>query len=149
MPETGPDNAIRIGVDVGGTFTDFALATPTGIITLKLPTTEDQPERAILDGISRLLDGNDIAADQVSSIVHGTTLAANAIISRKGARTALVTTAGFRDVLELGDESRFDQYDINIQKPEPLVPRQWRFGIEERMSAGGEVLLPLEQQKLQ
>ncbi len=148
MPETGPDNAIRIGVDVGGTFTDFALATPTGIITLKLPTTEDQPERAILDGISRLLNGNDIAADQVASIVHGTTLATNAIISRKGARTALVTTAGFRDVLELGDESRFDQYDINIQKPEPLVPRQWRFGIEERMSAGGEVLLPLDEQAL-
>ena len=69
MPETGPDNAIRIGVDVGGTFTDFALATPTGIITLKLPTTEDQPERAILDGISRLLDGNDIAAEQPADTV--------------------------------------------------------------------------------
>jgi N-methylhydantoinase A len=143
------NTTVRIGIDVGGTFTDFALATPGGIKTLKLPTTEDKPERAILDGVSRLLKKNNITPDQVESIVHGTTLATNAIISRTGTRTALLTTAGFRDVLALGDESRFDQYDVNIVKPEPLVPRWWRFGIEERISARGDVLLPLDEEALE
>lgn len=140
------DTTVRIGVDVGGTFTDFALATSSGIKTLKLPTTEDQPERAILTGISQMLREDNISPDQIESIVHGTTLATNAIIARAGARTALLTTAGFRDVLALGDESRFDQYDVNIQKPEPLVPRWWRFTIEERLSAQGDVLKPLDEE---
>jgi len=143
------DTAVRIGIDVGGTFTDFALTMPGGIKSLKLPTTGDNPEKAILDGVGRLLAENSIAPDQVESIVHGTTLATNAIIARAGARTALLTTAGFRDVLALGDESRFDQYDVNIVKPEPLVPRWWRFGIEERMSARGDVLLPLNEEALE
>ena len=143
------DNSIRIGVDVGGTFTDFALATPLGIKTLKLPTTEDAPEHAILQGIGHLLTENKISSQSVDGIVHGTTLATNAIISRTGARTSLLTTEGFRDVLAQGDESRFDQYDINIVKPEPLVPRWRRFGIEERISAEGEILLPLNEALLE
>ncbi|MBT3701049.1 MAG: hydantoinase/oxoprolinase family protein [Alphaproteobacteria bacterium] len=142
MPE---EASIRIGVDVGGTFTDFALALPQGIKSLKLPTTNNAPEQAILDGVNRLLGDNNISPDQVTGFIHGTTLATNAIISRTGARTALLTTAGFRDVLAQGDESRFDQYDINITKPEPLVPRWWRYGIPERLSAEGNVLLPLDE----
>ena len=90
------DNSIRIGVDVGGTFTDFALATPLGIKTLKLPTTEDAPEHAILQGIGHLLTENKISSQSVDGIVHGTTLATNAIISRTGARTALLTTEVFQ-----------------------------------------------------
>ncbi len=139
---------VRIGVDVGGTFTDFALATTAGIKTLKLPTTGDAPEHAILEGIEKLLTENDIATPAVDGIVHGTTLATNAIISRSGARTALLTTEGFRDVLALGDESRFDQYDINIVKPEPLIPRWWRIGVKERISADGDMLLPLDEAAL-
>ncbi|MBT3790127.1 MAG: hydantoinase/oxoprolinase family protein [Alphaproteobacteria bacterium] len=141
--------SVRIGVDVGGTFTDFALATDEGLKSLKLPTTSDAPEEAILGGLKQLLDDNDIAPDQVSRFIHGTTLATNAIISRKGARTALLTTEGFRDVLAQGDESRFDQYDINIVKPAPLVPRWWRYGIQERLSASGGILLPLNEAELQ
>jgi N-methylhydantoinase A len=144
-----PDGDIRLGVDVGGTFTDFALATSEGITSLKLPTTSEAPEQAILTGVSQLLAENSIAADQVTGFVHGTTLATNAIISRKGARTALLTTDGFRDVLAQGDESRFDQYDVNIVKPEPLVPRWWRYGLRERLSANGDVLLELDEQGLE
>jgi N-methylhydantoinase A len=139
------EDTVRLGVDVGGTFTDFALATSEGIRTLKLLTTSDAPERAIIDGVVRLLEENSLLAEQIVGFIHGTTLATNAIISRTGARTALLTTEGFRDVLALGDESRFDQYDVNILKPRPLVPRWWRFSIRERLSAQGDVLLPLDE----
>lgn len=139
---------IRIGIDVGGTFTDFALATPGGLHTLKLPTTPLAPERAILEGVQQILRQAGIAPEAVTGIVHGTTLATNAIISRQGARTALVTTEGFRDVLAMGDEGRFDQYDITIIKPEPLIPRWWRYGVPERLAADGSVLLPLDEQAL-
>ena len=139
---------IRIGIDVGGTFTDFALATPGGLHTLKLPTTPLAPERAILDGVQQILREAGIAPEAVTGMVHGTTLATNAIISRQGARTALVTTEGFRDVLAMGDEGRFDQYDITIVKPEPLIPRWWRYGVPERLAADGSVLLPLDEQAL-
>lgn len=139
---------IRIGIDVGGTFTDFALATPGGLHALKLPTTPRAPERAILEGVQQILRQAGIAPEAVTGIVHGTTLATNAIISRQGARTALVTTEGFRDVLAMGDEGRFDQYDITIIKPEPLIPRWWRYGVPERLAADGSVLLPLDEQAL-
>lgn len=139
---------IRIGIDVGGTFTDFALARPQGLGTLKLPTTPHAPERAILDGVQQILREAGIDPTAVTGIVHGTTLATNAIISRQGARTALVTTQGFRDVLAMGDEGRFDQYDITIVKPEPLIPRWWRYGVPERLAADGEVLLPLDEAAL-
>jgi N-methylhydantoinase A len=139
---------IRIGIDVGGTFTDFALATPAGLSTLKLPTTPTAPDQAILHGIRQILREAAIKPADVTGIVHGTTLATNAIISRRGARTALVTTEGFRDVLAMGDEGRFDQYDITIVKPEPLIPRWWRHGVPERLAADGSVLLPLNEDAL-
>jgi len=139
---------VRLGIDVGGTFTDFALALPDGLRTLKLPTTPAAPERAILDGVARMMRDHAVAPERVESIVHGTTLATNAIIARRGARTALVTTAGLRDVLAMGDEGRFDQYDVNIIKPEPLIPRWWRYGVTERLAADGSVLLPLDEAAL-
>jgi len=140
---------IRFGIDVGGTFTDFALTTENGIRFLKLPTSTRAPELTIFEGIGRLLGENGLQPRDVESIVHGTTLATNAIISRTGARTALITTKGFRDVLAMGDEGRFDTYDIDLVKPEPLVPRWWRFGVEERLAADGEELLPLDEKALE
>ncbi|PWE29782.1 methylhydantoinase [Pararhodobacter marinus] len=139
---------IRIGIDVGGTFTDFALATPRGLSTLKLPTTPKAPDQAILQGVQQILREAGYAPGDVTGIVHGTTLATNAIIARQGARTALVTTDGFRDVLAMGDEGRFDQYDITIVKPEPLIPRWWRFAVPERLAADGSVLRPLDEDAL-
>jgi N-methylhydantoinase A len=136
---------VRIGIDVGGTFTDFALALPDGLRTLKLPTTPAAPEAAILDGVMKLIRDNGISPDRIESIVHGTTLATNAIIARQGARAAMVTTEGLRDVLAMGDEGRFDQYDITIIKPQPLIPRWWRYSVAERMAADGEVLVPLDE----
>ena len=139
---------IRIGVDVGGTFTDFALEQGENIKTLKLPTTVEAPEISILAGTLGLLEENGLMPEKLDSFIHGTTLATNAIISRSGARTALLTTKGFRDILEQGDESRFDQYDINIEKPEPLVPRWWRYVVAERLSVDGEILVPLDEKYL-
>lgn len=138
------DQSIRVGVDVGGTFTDFALEKGGKIHTTKILTTPDAPERAILEGLDILLQQVGLKPSDIDVLIHGTTLATNAIIERKGARTAMLTTEGFRDVIELGKENRFDQYDLNIDKPEPLVPRYLRFGVPERLSAKGEVLLPLD-----
>lgn len=135
---------IKIGADIGGTFTDVVLETPEGRHSTKLLTTYDAPERALLDGVALLLDEAGVAPGDVGLIVHGTTLATNALIARTGARTALLTTEGFRDALELGTESRFDQYDITMEKPEPLVPRPLRLGVPERIAADGAVLLPLD-----
>lgn len=135
---------IRIGADIGGTFTDVVLETPSRRHVAKVLTTYDGPEKAVLDGIIALLGEAEVRPEQVDVIVHGTTLATNALIERRGARTALLTTAGFRDVLELGTESRFDQYDLAMVKPEPLVARNLRIGIPERIAADGSELLPLD-----
>jgi N-methylhydantoinase A len=142
MPET--KRQIRVAIDVGGTFTDFALATADGVSISKVLTTHHAPEQGILAGLSRLMADTRVEPGEVDFVVHGTTLATNAVIARTGARTALITTQGFRDVLALGDESRFDQYDLSIDKPAPLVPRRWRFCVAERMSAVGEILVPLD-----
>jgi len=136
---------ISIGADIGGTFTDVVLETPTGRHSTKLLTTYDAPERALLDGVMLLLEEAGVKPSQVDLVVHGTTLATNALIERRGAATALLTTEGFRDVLELGTESRFDQYDIGMEKPAPLVPRKLRLGVAERIAADGAVLLPLDE----
>jgi N-methylhydantoinase A len=136
--------AIRIGIDVGGTFTDFALAIDDELHTTKVLTSRQAPEQAIMSGLRKLEQLAEWSPQEVSVLIHGTTLATNAIIERKGARVAMITTEGFRDVLELGTESRFDQYDLNIRKPEPLVPRNLRFTVPERLAADGSVLLPLD-----
>lgn len=136
---------VRVAVDIGGTFTDIVLDSAGVIRSRKVLTTPRAPEEAVVRGLDLVLEEAGLAASAVSLFVHGTTLATNAIIERKGARTALVTTEGFRDVLDIADEGRFDQYDIFIEKPRHLVPRHLRFAVPERVSAGGEVLLPLDE----
>ena len=135
----------RLAVDIGGTFTDVVLETADGAHALKVLTTTDAPERGVLDGVRTILAEAKCRAADVSLVVHGTTLATNALIERKGAHTALVTTEGFRDSLEIAWEHRFEQYDIYMERPEPLVPRDLRFGVPERVAADGAVLLALDE----
>lgn len=137
---------MRIGVDIGGTFTDLVMLDPaTGrLFNEKVLTTPDDPSRAVLQGIGMILAANKVAPAAVTQVIHGTTLVANALIERKGVRTALVTTQGFRDVLEIGREWRFDTYDLMIQPPAPLVERALRFEVAERLGPEGEVLTPLD-----
>ena len=126
--------SIRLSVDIGGTFTDVALdqGPAATLATTKVLTTYDDPARGVLEGVDRVLANTGVAAEQVDLVLHGTTLATNALIARTGAPTALLTTRGHRDVLEMAFENRFEQYDINIDRPAPLVPRHWRIGIEEQ-----------------
>jgi N-methylhydantoinase A len=135
----------RLAVDIGGTFTDLALEHAAGRTTLKVLTTPAAPERGVIEGVRAVLGSAGLGAAEIGMVIHGTTLATNAIIERKGARTALVTTQGFRDVLAMGNESRYDQYDLNIVLPEPLVPRHLRLPVPERLDNEGNVLLPLDE----
>ncbi len=135
----------RLAVDIGGTFTDFALEQDGRRFTGKTLTTTAAPEQGVLTGIAAVLRDAGLQPSDVGLVVHGTTLATNAIIERKGAPTALVTTQGFRDVLAMGNESRYDQYDLNIRLPDPLVPRHLRLTVPERMDVSGRVLLPLDE----
>jgi N-methylhydantoinase A len=137
---------VRIGADIGGTFTDLVLVDTTAgtIVVEKLSTTPAAPERAVLDGIERLLGMVGLAQDAVGNVTHGTTLVANSLIERKGARTALLTTAGFEDVLEIGREGRYDLNDLGIELPAPLIRRRLRIGVRERMLATGIPREPLD-----
>ncbi len=135
----------RLAVDIGGTFTDIVLELPDKRrVTHKLLTTYDHPGHAVLAGIDRVLQQAALSPADIGLIIHGTTLATNALIERRGARTALLTTAGHRDALEMAHEDRFEQYDINIDRPRPLVPRHLRLPVTERMNKDGEILLPLD-----
>ncbi|MCX7384638.1 MAG: hydantoinase/oxoprolinase family protein [Alphaproteobacteria bacterium] len=136
--------AARIGVDIGGTFTDFVLEHGSAQICLKLLTTPEAPERAVIAGVARLLAETGTAAADVAMVVHGTTLATNAVIERRGAKVGFVTTEGFRDTLEMAYEHRYDQYDLLVDKPRPLVPRRLRVTVRERIAADGRVLTPLD-----
>lgn len=142
-------SGFRLGCDIGGTFTDFVLVdTRTGeFFTNKCLTTPDDPSDAVEQGIKELLAVKPGFLDQVGDVIHGTTLVINAIIERKGAKTGLITTKGFRDVLELGREIRYDAYDIFSQYPEPIVPRALRLEIDERVTADGRVLKPVNEQE--
>jgi N-methylhydantoinase A len=135
----------RLGVDIGGTFTDVALETGGRRFTAKVLTTPQEPQRAVLEAIRRVLDDARVAPGDLGMIIHGTTLATNALIERKGARAALLTTEGFRDTIEIRHENRFEQYDVNIDLPLPLVPRRLRLPITERTDAAGRVLVPLDE----
>lgn len=135
----------RIGVDIGGTFTDIALEIGSKITSIKLLTDYEAPERAILSGIERVCEQAGIALNDLSLILHGTTLATNALIERRGARTAFLTSEGFRDVIEIRTESRFDQYDLNLVVPPPLIPREDRFTVAGRIAASGRELVPLDE----
>ena len=139
------EGTMRLAADIGGTFTDVVLEAPARRFSCKVLTTARAPELGVMQGIARLFGESGVRAAQVSVFIHGTTLATNALIERKGARTALLTTQGFRDVLEMGFERRFEQYDVNIERPPELVPRPLRFTVAERLAADGQVLLPLDE----
>jgi N-methylhydantoinase A len=136
----------RLAVDIGGTFTDVVLDHGGGQDRLKLLTTPEAPDRAVLEGVDAILKRTGVTASDVTLAIHGTTLATNALIERKGARTALVTTDGFRDSIEIAYEHRFDQYDLYMERPPPLIARDWRFTVPERIAADGSVLMALDEQ---
>ena len=133
-----------LAIDIGGTFTDVVLVHRGETFAEKLLTTHDSPSDAVIDGIQAVVGDSAIAFDEIPIILHGTTLATNALIQRSGARTALLTTEGHRDILEMAFENRFEQYDVNIERPAPLVPRHLRIPIKERMNAAGRPLLDLD-----
>ena len=141
---------IRVGVDVGGTFTDFVLVDEKRdlIFTGKRLTTPEDPSLAITDGLERLVSESGTSVPELDAVVHGTTLVANTIIERKGAKVGLITTKGFRDSLEMGREIRYDLYDLFFEKPEPLAPRFLRQPVDERIDAKGNVLRPLDENTL-
>ena len=142
-------SSIRLGVDIGGTFTDVVLEARGAQFSTKVLTTYTAPENAIIDGMHQVCAKASITPAEIGQIIHGTTLATNALIERRGAKTALITTDGFRDVIEMRTESRFEQYDLNLNLPEPLLPRQMRFTVRERVNAKGEVMIPLDRVEIE
>ena len=135
---------VRVGVDIGGTFTDVALAYAGGLTTCKVLTNYTEPEMAILEGIAIAAAQAGVPVSDIGQVIHGTTLVTNALIQRRGAKVAFITTQGFRDVIEMRSENRFEQYDLNLTLPVPMVPRQDRLTLNERMDHAGHVLQPLD-----
>ncbi|HSB07901.1 MAG TPA: hydantoinase/oxoprolinase family protein [Blastocatellia bacterium] len=136
---------IRIGIDTGGTFTDFVAAHGSRLTGFKAPSTPHNPAEAILSGIARILaDAETLPVE----IVHGTTVATNALLERTGARIALITTEGFEDVLEIGRQARPDLYNLMVTRAAPLVPRQLRLGVSERTGPDGELIKPLDEESV-
>src|SRR5207244_7279707 len=133
-----------VGVDTGGTFTDLVLLQEGEIRVHKVLSTPDDPSQAILQGLSDLG-----VRESLSTLVHGSTVATNAVLEHKGVRTGLITTAGFRDVLEIGRQTRPKLYDLRVQKEPPLVPRSLRMEVVERLNERGEVLIPLDEASLE
>jgi N-methylhydantoinase A len=139
---------VRLGADIGGTFTDIVLDCRGQIYSCKVLTNYAAPEQAILDGIDIVMSQAGVGPADLDIVIHGTTLATNALIERRGARTAFITTEGFRDVIEMRTESRFDQYDLNIRLPEPLIAREHRFPVKGRIGAQGQELQALDEAAL-
>ncbi|MCZ6452296.1 MAG: hydantoinase/oxoprolinase family protein, partial [Deltaproteobacteria bacterium] len=136
----------RVGVDIGGTFTDLLLVGQDGhTIIGKTLTTSEDPSMAVETVLSEAFRADTVGGGERGTLVHGTTLVTNALIERKGALTALLTTSGFRDALEIGRENRYELYDLNLELARPLVPRHLRFDVPERIMADGEVLQPLDE----
>lgn len=140
----------RLGVDVGGTFTDFALYdTETNQLEFaKTPSTPANQALGVAVGIRKLMDRYAVSPDRIDFFIHGTTVATNTLLERKGARTALIVTAGFRDILQIGRQDRPDLYDWRIRRPDPLVPRHLRFEVHERVLHTGKVLAAMQDQDL-
>jgi len=143
---TQTERRYRIGFDIGGTFTDFILLDTerSKILLHKCLTTPHDPSVGALQGLGELVANAGIALSEVREIVHGTTLVTNALIERKGAKLGLITTAGFRDILEMGTEQRYDIYDLFLQYPDPLVARRHRLEVAERMDRDGEVVTAID-----
>lgn len=139
MQKTG-----KLSADIGGTFTDVVLELEGRIISTKVLTTYSAPERAIIEGMHQVCAKAGVTPSVIGRVIHGTTLATNALIERRGAKTALITTEGFRDVIEMRTESRFEQYDLNLSLPKPLLSRNRRYTLNERLDAQGSVLIPLD-----
>lgn len=139
----------EVGIDIGGTFTDVVIldSDSSRLIVGKSLTSSDNPAKAVIDVIREMLAREKIAAQEVAKAIHGTTLVSNLIIERKGATVGLLTTRGFRDALEIGRETRYDIYDIFLELPKPLVPRQRRIEVTERMDNTGQPLTPLRQKE--
>jgi N-methylhydantoinase A len=135
----------RVGVDIGGTFTDIALDVGGVLHSTKILTDYELPERAILTGVKSVIDAAGLKLSDIDQLIHGTTLATNALIERRGAKTAFITTEGFRDTLEMRTENRFEQYDINITLPPPLIEREHRYTLRERLDVHGDVLIAPKQ----
>jgi N-methylhydantoinase A len=144
-----PDRSVRLGADIGGTFTDVVLEVGSRIYSSKVLTSYAAPEEAIVEGMHIACEKAGVSPGEISQIIHGTTLATNALIERRGAKTALITTNGFRDVIEMRTESRFEQYDLNLVLPEPLLARNRRYTVTERMDADGNVLIALDTQEVE
>ncbi len=147
---TGGARPLRAGVDIGGTFTDLILYDErTGGLSIgKTLTTPDDPARAVETGMRETLADAGASPDAVGNVIHGTTLVTNALIERKGAKTALIATRGFRDAIEIRHEGRYDLYDLFLEMPPPLAPRRLRFEVDERMLADGSVHEPLDTSSL-
>ena len=135
----------RVGIDVGGTFTDVVVEAGGARTSAKVLTTPRTPEAGVIEALKEVLRKAGLAPGDVGLVLHGTTLATNAVIERRGAQTAFITTEGFRDILEVGYESRYDQYDLMIEKVQPIVPRRLRFTVPERVDARGRVLQALDE----
>src|SRR2546425_2668358 len=138
----------RVGVDTGGTFTDFVFEAKGELRIFKLASTPDDPSRAIIEGLRRIAAETGSRLSEIE-VVHGTTVGTNALLQRRGARTALVTTAGFEDVIEIGRQARPELYNLDVVKPPALVPDELRFGIKERVVASGEVLEKLSHAEIE
>src|ERR1700744_1869707 len=140
----------RIAVDVGGTFTDVVLMLPDGRVYVnKTTTTPDDPGEGVAAGVAAVLAEASLASGDVAEIVHGTTVASNTILQKRGARTGLLTTRGFRDVLEIARIRTPGMFDLAWRQPDPLVPRRWRLEAAERIAADGSIVVPLHEASIQ
>jgi len=142
--------SFQLGIDIGGTFTDVVLLDENSekLFFSKILTTHGDPTDGIVTGIKQVLDENKLEGSSIRRVLHGTTLVTNAVIERKGAKTGLLTTSGFEDILEIGRELRYYIYDLNIQMPEPIVPRNLRLGVNERIDKDGHVISKLDESQL-
>jgi N-methylhydantoinase A len=141
---TRSDVIKAIGIDIGGTFVDVVLAGEDKATLVKIPSTPDAPHRGVLDGLKGLIERGVLHPSGVRTVAHGSTIATNALLEGKWARTALITTRGFRDVLEIGRQNRSDLYDLSVDRPDPIVPRDLRFELTERVDAEGRVVSALD-----
>ena len=150
MSESEIDYGYRLGIDIGGTFTDLVLTDlHAGRNHIgKALTTPKEPARGVLSGLTKVIQRSGIDPARIGNVIHATTLVTNAIIERKGVKTGLITTMGMRDLIEIGREQKYELYDIFLSMPEPLVPPPLRKEAVERIYAGGEILIPLDRAKL-
>jgi len=141
---------LRIGIDIGGTFTDFVIFQPSsGILdTFKLLTTTQNPATVVIEGLEIIKNKFNLNSNMPIYIIHGSTVATNALLEHKGARTAFISTLGFRDIIQIGRQNRPSLYDLSASPPSPLVPEELRFEIDERIGSHGEIIRPLTTESL-